>query len=62
VTICEAADAAMKAGSGVIDIGGESKVPNPVKEGLSLEMLCDLDDRPVCTARSGGAILNSTGM
>jgi hypothetical protein len=52
----------MKAGSGVIDVGGESKFPKPVREGLSLEMLCDLDARPVCKARSGGAILNSAGV
>ena len=52
----------MKAGSGVIDVGGESKFPNPVREGLSLEMLCDLEARPVCTARSGGAILNARGI
>jgi hypothetical protein len=52
----------MKAGSGVINVGGESKFPKPVREGLSLEMLCDLDARPVCTARSGGAILSSAGV
>jgi len=33
--------------------------PNPVRDGLSLEMLCDLEARPVYTARSGGAILNA---
>jgi hypothetical protein len=49
----------MKAGSGVTDVGGESMFPNPVRDGLSLEMLCDLEARPVCTARSGGAILNA---
>ena len=52
----------MKAGSGEIVVGGESKLLNPFREGLSLEILCDLDDRPVCTARSGGAMLTSTGI
>jgi hypothetical protein len=42
VTICEAAEEAMKAASGVTVDGGETK-PRPIVEGLSLEMLCVLD-------------------
>ena len=62
MTICEAAEAAIKAGSGEIVVGGESKPPNPVSEGLSLDILCDRDARPVFTARSGGAMSNCAGV
>ena len=50
VTICDAAEGAIYAGSGDTDEGGHCKL-NPIVEGLSLEMLCvrDLERRGEAT-------------
>src|SRR5258708_6931303 len=65
VTICEAAETAMNAGSGEIEIGGDSRPVWFATEGMSLEILGDLvvrgegypeSNRGVCVPGSDGAI------